>query len=78
MGFSRQEYWSGVPLPSPMVLSGALYSSTKWVECLLCLMDYDWGAWQEVIWREMGHTHMVYQGVSSQLVYYPNKGLTDE
>ena len=22
MGFSRQEYWSGVPLPSPILLSG--------------------------------------------------------
>ena len=22
MGFSRQEYWSGVPLPSPIVLIG--------------------------------------------------------
>ena len=22
MGFSRQEYWSGVPLPSPHVLLG--------------------------------------------------------
>ena len=22
MGFSRQEYWSGVPLPSPIVLLG--------------------------------------------------------
>ena len=27
MGFSRQEYWSGVPLPSPI----AFYSSTIWV-----------------------------------------------
>ena len=26
MGFSRQEYWSGVPLPSPMTLWGFLYS----------------------------------------------------
>ena len=23
MGFSRQEYWSGVPLPSPILLTGA-------------------------------------------------------
>ena len=61
-----------------MVLSGALYSSTKWVECLPRIMDNDWGTWQEVIWREMVHTHTVYQGVSSQLVYYVNKGLTVE
>ena len=24
MGFSRQEYWSGVPLPSPFFFSGKL------------------------------------------------------
>ena len=24
MGFSRQEYWSGVPLPSPMMREGEL------------------------------------------------------
>ena len=23
MGFSRQEYWSGVPLPSPIISQGA-------------------------------------------------------
>ena len=27
MGFSRQEYWSGVPLPSPILELGRLYSS---------------------------------------------------
>ena len=25
MGFSRQEYWSGVPLPSPIILVQKLY-----------------------------------------------------
>ena len=28
MGFSRQEYWSGVPLPSPMLCT--LYHNKKW------------------------------------------------
>ena len=29
MGFSRQEYWSGVPLPSPLhVTSGYIFSNT--------------------------------------------------
>ena len=28
MGFSRQEYWSGVPLPSPLLLGG-IYSSLE-------------------------------------------------
>ena len=27
MGFSRQEYWSGVPLPSPMTNLGSLLKS---------------------------------------------------
>ena len=27
MGFSRQEYWSGVPLPSPMSLQMAIFHS---------------------------------------------------
>ena len=31
MGFSRQEYWSGVPLPSPMFLHLYIYSqNTTW------------------------------------------------
>ena len=31
MGFSRQEYWSGVPLPSPPVLAGRFFTiSTTW------------------------------------------------
>jgi len=25
MGFSRQEYWSGVPLPSPFFILGYIY-----------------------------------------------------
>ena len=29
MGFSRQEYWSGVPLPSPEVISSLSYSTAS-------------------------------------------------
>ena len=29
MGFSRQEYWSGVPLPSPMKIGGKFYLRTR-------------------------------------------------
>ena len=32
MGFSRQEYWSGVPLPSPLPLLGSSYSKTQQYE----------------------------------------------
>ena len=30
MGFARQEYWSGVPLPSPDVASGDANNTTIW------------------------------------------------
>ena len=36
MGFSRQEYWSGVPLPSPL-------TQAKWSEKV-----YDWGEYQKL------------------------------
>ena len=29
MGFSRQEYWSGVPLPSPEIWVVAIYNGPK-------------------------------------------------
>ena len=29
IGFSRQEYWSGVPLPSPRSLGGSFFSTEK-------------------------------------------------
>ena len=29
MGFSRQEYWSGVPLPSPITTPNTVYSDTQ-------------------------------------------------
>ena len=37
MGFSRQEYWSGVPLPSLSVISTQVKSSSGWRERLLVL-----------------------------------------
>ena len=34
MGFSRQEYWSGVPLPSPTAsLQGAKHWPSEWIDC---------------------------------------------
>ena len=32
MGFSRQEYWSGVPLPSPNFIVKGLVSLLPWVK----------------------------------------------
>ena len=36
MGFSRQEYWSGVPLPSPKGRHTALEIKFRNLELLLC------------------------------------------
>ena len=43
MGFSRQEYWSGVPLPSPTVIHGVTFiakTSASWHEDNLMVQDY--------------------------------------
>ena len=68
MGFSRQKYWSGVPLPSPMNLHGPLWmfigrtdveteAPIYWppdVKTLLILTDPDAGKdWR---WEEKGTT----------------------
>ena len=31
MGFSRQEYWSGVPFPSPMMSKGLFYFQSSMI-----------------------------------------------
>ena len=36
MGFSRQEYWSGVPLPSPMMVS-AIHQHESVIDIHTCL-----------------------------------------
>ena len=35
MGFSRQEYWSGVPLPSPFCIADWLNNNKKLSYCLV-------------------------------------------
>ena len=47
MGFSRQEYWSGVPLPSPSLPLSHLESSKEALTS--CSINWGWGKW--VIWR---------------------------
>ena len=37
MGFSRQEYWSGLPLPSPLQGLGGLETMSPNPQCLLCV-----------------------------------------
>ena len=48
MGFSRQEYWSGVPSPSPLPITGKPYSWLRW-EIFL------WFSLQKVIGPRDGH-----------------------
>ena len=40
MGFSRQEYWSGLPLPSPFQSTWAVYNSrkTNWMKSTLAML----------------------------------------
>ena len=44
MGFSRQEYWSGVPLPSPIFIARILESGNakvylqKWIRCVFTVV----------------------------------------
>ena len=49
MGFSRQEYWSGVPSPSPVLVLPFTYTVWPWKSCLtseLCISHLlKWG-WQ--------------------------------
>ena len=44
MGFSRQEYWSGVPLPTPLLWSAtyknASFLTDLWLECVVKLLSF--------------------------------------
>ena len=44
MGFSRQEYWSGVPLPSPVHISTIVVSYVVHNNNSLCLLQISFGA----------------------------------
>ena len=43
MGFSRQEYWSGVPLPSPMVWPGKHNTliGSGWLACFILVQEVE-------------------------------------
>ena len=47
MGFSRQECWSGVPLPSPTLLVGRLWKLAAYMHacCVLCSVLFFATAW---------------------------------
>ena len=66
IGFSRQEYWSGLPLPSPKFLLDALYSvTTLRTTCKLygvtgTLIHFWWDVyfekwyWKVILWKTVG------------------------
>ena len=41
MGFSRQEYWSGVPLPSPKSSHTGVQKQAVWNKAISCLVLHD-------------------------------------
>ena len=43
MGFSRQEYWSGVPLPSPLSYIGECISELTFLFLCLLMSSYKKG-----------------------------------
>ena len=44
MGFSRQEYWSGLPLPSPIMVLVPVKENTKWKMQMLFMWECRHGA----------------------------------
>ena len=54
MGFSRQEYWSGVPLPSPIYQS----SKTQMFGTILC-----WGGWPQISLLRMQNNSNPWKGI---------------
>ena len=42
MGFSRQEYWSGVPLPSPLFFAAAAAAAAKSLQSCPTLQPHRW------------------------------------
>ena len=50
MGFSRQEYWSGVPLPSPRSLFSQSQFPTLWVNNLIANWSIDYMELPALFW----------------------------
>ena len=48
MGFSKQEYWSGLPLPSPnRIICIDNYFKCKWIKCTTKNTDWPGAGWGE-------------------------------
>ena len=57
LGFSRQEYWSGVPLPSPMLELIRHQSSSQLVLGILCALSSIKHQWGEQALKSKGPLH---------------------
>ena len=67
MGFSRQEYWSGVPLPSPLSTQQCVYVSLKHLSYPSSSPYFVHGTFFHLVWwRQRGKGHIPW-GKSSQL-----------
>ena len=72
MGFSRQEYWSGVPLPSPTTI---LYGSLNLLYMPMCCFSLSsclpsWCSWEMLISVAVTHWSSVYPNTNLSLLFY--------
>ena len=65
MGFSRQEYWSGVPLPSPGATSIQLYSLDKSPHCAITFSYW------------LSQLHSILPGEPDEIFYMHRKVLNE-
>ena len=65
MGFSRQEYWSGLPSPSPIGLWG-LSLMTLWPWVKPCY----WGQWQKGKGQVQVHVHLCHTHIQEQEIAF--------
>ena len=56
MGFSRQEYWSGVPLPSPQICTWYHSNGRKWKGTKQPLDEGERGEWES--WLKTQHSKL--------------------
>ena len=63
MGFSRQEYWSGVPLPSPIISSKVLQ--------IHMFKSIFWTLWERGMDRQMGGVNSPQWETHPRLVHHP-------
>ena len=75
MGFSRQEYWSGVPLPSPLLWSAtyknASFLTDLWLECVVKLLSFCQYDRIEIAFH-LGFNFSYYEWSLAYFCFYPH------